>query len=112
MSDELQAAIDKVADVKINPATFPQEAPLQFRHAAVNLLNEIMRLRYRADGGNLDDLDELDVEDETFMVDLEDLREFIATFHAERNQRSYAACAAVHDWVTAPCADRASPNPQ
>jgi hypothetical protein len=58
------------------------------------------RRRFRKDGGNLDDLDELDVEDTEFVVDLRDLRELVAGFHAEGNQRNYAACAAVLDWAT------------
>jgi hypothetical protein len=98
--DQLQAAIDKVADAKIDPTKFPHDPPLQFRHAAVNLLNEIARLRFRMDGGDLTELDELELEDETFVINLNDLREFIATFHAEGNQRNYAACAAVFDWAT------------
>ena len=98
--DELQAAIDKVANVKIDPAKFPHDPPLQFRHAAVELLNQIARLRFRMDGGNLTELDELNLEDETFVIDLRDLHEFVATFQAEGDQRSYAACAAVLDWAT------------
>lgn len=53
------------------------------------------------DGGNLAELDELNLEDEAFVIDLRDLHEFVVTFHAEGNQRSYAACAAVFDWATA-----------
>jgi hypothetical protein len=99
--DQLQVVIDKVANVKIDPSKFPHDPPLQFRHAAVNLLTEIARLRFRMDGGDLKELDDLDLQDETVIVDLNDLREFIAAFHAEGNQRSYAACAAVFDWATA-----------
>ena len=99
--DELQQAIDCVAEVRVNPATFPRKAPLAFRRAAVELLNQIARLRFRMDGGDLEELDELGVEDETFTVDLHDLREFVVAFHKEGDQPRYAACAAVLDWALA-----------
>jgi hypothetical protein len=101
--DELSAAIDRVAAVRFDEAEaarFPKDPPIEFRAAAVELLNAIARLRFQRDGGNLDDLDEIDVEDTAFVVDLEDLKEFIAGFHAEGDHPRYAACAAVFDWAT------------
>jgi hypothetical protein len=102
--DKFQEAMDKVLACKINPVTFPHDQPLAFRHAAVELLHQIELLRFRMEGGNqweLDDLEEAGLIDDTFAINLNDLRSFVETFHTERNQRNYAACAATLDWVMA-----------
>ncbi|MDQ5821082.1 MAG: hypothetical protein M3540_06560 [Actinomycetota bacterium] len=101
IQDELLAAIDRVGAVPIDPAKFPHDPPLEFREAAVELLNQIARLRFKADGGDLTELDEIGVEDTSFAIDLEDLREFVAGFHADGDHPRYAACAAVFDWAVA-----------
>lgn len=101
MTSSLQAAIERVAAVQLDPTTFPRYAPAEFRHAAVLLLDEIAQLRYQYDGGDLEELLDLDVRDDTIVVDLDDLREFVAAFHAEGDRRGYAACAAVLDWALA-----------
>jgi hypothetical protein len=99
--DEFLAAVDRVAAIQVDPATFPRDASPEFRVAAAELLHQIARIRFEFDGGDLEEFDELDVEDTSSVIDLEDLREFVAGFHAEGDQPRYSACAAVFDWVVA-----------
>jgi hypothetical protein len=101
MNDELTTAIERVASTPADPATFPAVVSDEFREAAVELLDQVARLRFQADGGDLAELDDLDVDDPRIAVDLEDLRDLIAGFHADGDQRGYAACAAVFDWLVA-----------
>jgi hypothetical protein len=102
--DELLAAIDRVGAVQRDPATFPHDPPIEFREAAVAVLDQIARFRYVADGGDLDELDELKAlgfEDPDFVIDTGDLILFAAAFEATGDQPRYSACRAVAEWIAA-----------
>ena len=99
--DEFLAAVDRVAAIPVDPATFPRDVLPEFRVAAAGLIRQVARIRFAFDGGDLEEFDALDVEDTSTVIDLEDLREIIAGFHAEGDQPRFSACAAVFDWVIA-----------
>ncbi len=97
----LENALDRAWRVmEVTPLDrWPHEPTPEFRRAAVDVVREIARIRFAADGGDPEELDALAVEDTSLVVDPDDVWSFVEGFHDDGDQRREAACWAVHDWL-------------
>jgi hypothetical protein len=104
--DVLLAAIDRVYDALTTVPLaeyrhFPQDPPRAFRAAAVDVLREITRLRFAADGGDLERLDAMGVDDPNSILASADLSDMIAGFGADGDSVRYSTLRAIEAWIQA-----------
>ena len=99
MTDKLLDAIDRLPAVKVEPTRLPHNPPLEFRHRGVAVLNEIARLQFEADGGDLSELDSLDVQDDEFVVAVDDLNTLVGDFYRSGDQPRYSALRELAEWA-------------